>query len=183
MLKTGTRPVFKKGIGAVPDLKQFLNELQRFPEIGHRGIRAEIMAPVFDDPPGYKQPGKTMGGEAKARVRLVIAEHNLVPRPVRLDQAVFEEKCFFLAVGKEPLHRHNLRNQNLDGWSLIPTGNDIRLEEIPKVFRLPDVKNRLGVPFEKVDAGCLRRPLDLFDGNFVHGRNVSRRPDRTEFLR
>ena len=96
MIQAGAHTVFHGLVGAAPQGKGAVDELPRFARRQSRRERAEIARAVPPRLPHDFQPGKGMLGiDAKKHVLLVVAQHDVVVRPVLFDATGFQQQGLF----------------------------------------------------------------------------------------
>ena len=150
MLQAGPRPVLEEAVLAGPDAEQLLQDVEAVAHCGGTRKRTEV-APPAARPTVERQARKVMLGQVDVGVGLVVAQDDVVGRPLRLDQALLEQKRFRLAAGDGHLdvahlgdERHGLRGQSRGA----EVGGHPRLQ----VARLADVEHRPVLAHHPVDA-------------------------------
>src|SRR5690606_18912514 len=102
--QAGPRPPLQHRVRAGPKLEVPVDEPQRLPDGGCTRIGSEVARAILANAPHHLQARIGMPlVEPQADVGLVVAEADVEARLVPLDQGVFEEERFLLAVDQDDL--------------------------------------------------------------------------------
>ena len=122
MVQAGPHPVFHRAIRAAPQREDTVNALPCLPRgLGGRE-RPEIARPVsFAHLAHHFQPGELIPlRKPEQHILLVVAQNDIVVRPVLLDQACLKQQGFLFRGGVQrvqrdgmPDHRHGLGRELL----------------------------------------------------------------------
>ena len=138
---------------AGPDLEHPLDHLHGAAARAGRQERPEVAVPVPEDPSRHERarPGLPRR-DLDVRVRLVVAEEDVVAGPVLLDEGVLEGEGLALGLRDDRVDRGELGEERLRLRVLRP-GVEVRREPLADRARLPDIQDLPGRVLVKVDAG------------------------------
>ncbi len=92
--------------------------------------------------------------EAQRHVGLVVAQVDVVARPVLLDEGVLEEKGLLLGIGDDRLDLPHPVEQKTDLGAAVAAGGKIGPQPGAQVFRLADIENGPVLAFHDVNAAA-----------------------------
>ena len=171
-LEAGARALAGDRLVARPDPEQLVR--QRHRPAGERGRheRACVVMRVALDAAGHQDPRKRLaGGQLQVRIRLVVAEQDVVLGRPLLDQVVFERERLDHRVGDDDLQAVRFVEQRVDARA-GPVGPQVAADAVPQHPGLSDVQS-LPLPVViQVNAGLFRQPghlgLEITDRHAVH---------------
>ena len=160
ILEAGPGTVAEERIRALPDAEQLVDEgdgLAHGP-----GVRVGTEVPDARAPRSAVKDEAGKGRllrEMDPRIALVVAQDDVVARPVLLDQVVLEEQRFGLGMGDGHFHRGGARQESPP--LLVPRTTPQPGGEAPsEVARLADVEDPLVAVDHPVDASPARHRLE-----------------------
>ena len=109
-------------------------------------VRPEVSRAIFDQPSGYIDAREALVREFDVRIGLVVAQQDVEPRLVLLDQVVLERERFLLVIDENVVDVARFRDQRagLDVRQLVVV--EIAANARPEDLRLADVDDfRRGV--------------------------------------
>ena len=153
VLQAGSRAVFVVAVLALANQKGLLQQAQAFTNRQGAGIGAEVAPPGLLGTTMDAQTRKLTVGEKHVRVRLIVAQQDVVRRPPFLDQGLLEQQCLGLVGGDGGFDLRDTCDQRgrlgcLTGLAKV-TG-----ETLLEVFRLADVEQASLAIEHAIDAGA-----------------------------
>ena len=112
--------------------------------------------------PRGKKLRERLVGDAEVRVRLVVAEQDVVLGLVLLDEAVFEQQRVELGVNDGELQPHNLRHHAARFLVVASRLVEVARNPVFQVLGLADVNQVAGFVEVAVHAGLVGQVADLF---------------------
>ncbi len=118
-----------------------------------REVRSVVGRPVFPQPPGHVHARIILGGELDVRIRLVVAQQDVVARLALLDQVVLERQRFFLVVDVDKIDLASLADQRAGLGVRQAVVVEVAAHAAAQVLRLADIDDRSVGVLVKVHSG------------------------------
>ncbi len=158
--------------------EQTLHDIERAAHRADVRVRAEVLAPVVDQPARDQHARERLGDrDLDVRVRLVVAQRDVVLRPMLLDEIGLEDQRVRLARHHDRIEvrRGDHQRLRLDAPGVV--GGDVVAHARPQPLGLPDVQNRPVRVAPEIHAGRLGQVRDLVENGLLqsHAENYPRR--------
>src|SRR5690606_6389630 len=128
----------------------------------HRSVRPKIFGAVFDIFAGWENAREPLIFDDNPRVGLIIFQHDIVPRLMFLDQAVFQQPRVNLSINNGKSNTADLAHQHTRFAIQLAGLNEVGTDAAFEVFRFADIdKLAVGTPI-LVDPRPVRYLLKRF---------------------
>ena len=160
VVQAGPNPVGQRPVPAFAQGKHAPELLPGGAGRGRRGERPEIGRAVALHPPGEGQSriGRPLV-ELEQNVVLVVLEHDIIARPVFLDQARFEEQGLFFRGRKQHFHGLDPGNQGTGLGRVAGLAAKIRTKPGAQAFGLAHVQDLAPGAFHQINTRRSRKIL------------------------
>ena len=176
MLQAWSAAVGVEGVAAIAQPEQLLQEVERITDRAGARVRPEVAAGLAPVAAVEREAREGMRGDLQVRVRLVVAQQDVVARVVLLDQVELEQQGLGLGVHHRDLDPHHLRHQRHGlgraAAALAQLGPEVRRDPPSEVARLADVEDVAGAVEHPVDARAGRQVGD--EALAIEGRGLWR---------
>ncbi len=156
------------------------DDFQRFPQGAGRGVGAIVERPVFLHAAHDGEAGEGLSDrEAQIGVLLVVAEDDVEPGAVTLDEVAFEDQRLQLGARDDRFDVRDLADQQLSLRTLVRAVLKIVPHPVGQDARLPDVEDVALRILKEVDAGAVWQVVEsrLEDGG-CHMSAVNRKDSK-----
>ncbi len=161
VLQARPAPILEVTVLAAPELEELLELAQRLAHRARVRVRAEQLRFARARTAVEREPRKgVIRGQLDVRIALVVAQHDVEPRPMLLDQVVLEHQRFGLGARDRDLDARD-RAHHRDGLRVLRApALEIARHALAQVARLADVDHLARRVEHPIDAGLVREVLD-----------------------
>ena len=156
--QAGTRAVREHRVLAGAQPEHLLQQLDAVLDCPGVRIRPEILSAAVDCAAVVRDAGKLVVRELQIRIRLVVAEGDVVTRRQRLDQAVLEQQRLGLGAGDRRVDARNARQHVRGPGPDVPV--EVSCDALLQVARLADIERGPSGVQHAVDARQMRQAVD-----------------------
>ena len=153
MIQACAHAVFHGFVGAAAQGKSAVDDLPRFTRRQRRSERPEIARAVAPGLTNDFKPGKVVFGvQPEEHVLLVVAQHNVIARPVLFDEAGLKEQSFFFRGGGEVFYACGMGKHG-PGFGRQSVRPEVGKHAPPQHTRLANVDDAAPFILVEVNAG------------------------------